>query len=456
MFKAEYSDRQKAPHNERVCGKHMFEGYCVDLAEKVAESCNFDYDICLVKDGQYGKAMENGTWDGMIGELTKKEADIAVAPITISSTRERVVDFTKPFMSLGISIMIKKPTDAEKSVFSFMDPLSYEIWMCILFAYVGVSVVLFLVSRFSPVEWKVEETGISNDFTISNSLWYSLGAFMQQGCDISPKAISGRIVGSVWWFFTLIIISSYTANLAAFLTVERMNTPIESAEDLAKQTKIQYGCYQGGATKDFFQKSKVGIYQRMYAFMTSAEGVFAESNDEGIKRVRESNSDYAFLIESTTNEYQNMRKPCNTMKVGSNLDSKGYGIATPVMSDLRDCLTLAVLSLRESGELEKLKKKWWDERSECDAPNNKESGQAELTLNNVAGIFYILVGGLTLSVLIASIEFLYKSVVDSKKSKTTLGSMLRCKARLSFRGSLDRDSSAPVTPLKKSTSTVNS
>ena len=36
----------------------------------------------------------------------------------------------------------------------------------------------------------------------------------------------------MWWFFTLIMISSYTANLAAFLTVERMESPIESAEDL--------------------------------------------------------------------------------------------------------------------------------------------------------------------------------------------------------------------------------
>ena len=64
--------------------------------------------------------------------------------------------------------------------------------------------------------------------------------------------MSGRIVGSAWWFFTLIIISSYTANLAAFLTVERMLTPIESADDLAKQTEIQYGTLNSGSTKDFF------------------------------------------------------------------------------------------------------------------------------------------------------------------------------------------------------------
>lgn len=67
------------------------------------------------------------------------------------------------------------------------------------------------------------------------------------------RSLSGRIVGGVWWFFTLIIISSYTANLAAFLTVERMVSPIESAEDLAKQTEIAYGTLDSGSTKEFFR-----------------------------------------------------------------------------------------------------------------------------------------------------------------------------------------------------------
>lgn len=67
------------------------------------------------------------------------------------------------------------------------------------------------------------------------------------------RSLSGRIVGGVWWFFTLIIISSYTANLAAFLTVERMVSPIESAEDLSKQTEIAYGTLDSGSTKEFFR-----------------------------------------------------------------------------------------------------------------------------------------------------------------------------------------------------------
>ena len=125
--------------------------------------------------------------------LTLQEADLAVAPLTTTSTRERLIDFSKPFMSLGISIMIKKPEKQKPGVFSFMDPLSYEIWLYVILAYVGVSVVLFVVSRFSPYEWQIEDSvngpTFTNDFTILNSLWFALGAIMQQGCDISPRLV---------------------------------------------------------------------------------------------------------------------------------------------------------------------------------------------------------------------------------------------------------------------------
>lgn len=50
---------------------------------------------------------------------------------------------------------------------------------------------------------------------------------------------------------------------------------------------------------------------------------------------RQTKGKYAFLLESSVNEYLNEREPCNTMKVGNNLDSKGYGVATPVGSDLK-------------------------------------------------------------------------------------------------------------------------
>uniref|UniRef100_A0A3Q3FP14 Ionotropic glutamate receptor C-terminal domain-containing protein n=1 Tax=Labrus bergylta TaxID=56723 RepID=A0A3Q3FP14_9LABR len=163
-----------------------------------------------------------------------------------------------------------------------------------------------------------------------------------------------------------IIISSYTANLAAFLTVERMVSPIESAEDLAKQTDIAYGTLDSGSTKEFFRRSKIALFDKMWQYMKSAEpSVFVKKTSEGVLRVRKSKGKYAYLLESTMNEYIEQRKPCDTMKVGGNLDSKGYGIATPKGSPLRNAVNLAVLKLNEQGLLDKLKNKWWYDKGEC-------------------------------------------------------------------------------------------
>ncbi|XP_027401692.1 glutamate receptor 1 isoform X5 [Bos indicus x Bos taurus] len=417
-------------------GNDRYEGYCVELAAEIAKHVGYSYRLEIVSDGKYGaRDPDTKAWNGMVGELVYGRADVAVAPLTITLVREEVIDFSKPFMSLGISIMIKKPQKSKPGVFSFLDPLAYEIWMCIVFAYIGVSVVLFLVSRFSPYEWHSEEfeegrdqttSDQSNEFGIFNSLWFSLGAFMQQGCDISPRSLSGRIVGGVWWFFTLIIISSYTANLAAFLTVERMVSPIESAEDLAKQTEIAYGTLEAGSTKEFFrlcsvpgQRSKIAVFEKMWTYMKSAEpSVFVRTTEEGMIRVRKSKGKYAYLLESTMNEYIEQRKPCDTMKVGGNLDSKGYGIATPKGSALRGPVNLAVLKLSEQGVLDKLKSKWWYDKGEC---GSKDSGSKDktsaLSLSNVAGVFYILIGGLGLAMLVALIEFCYKSRSESKRMK---------------------------------------
>lgn len=91
----------------------------------------FTDEIRIVKDGKYGAENHNavGGWDGMVGELIRHEADIAIASMTITSERERVIDFSKPFMSLGISIMIKKPVKQKPGFFSFLNPLSKEIWV---------------------------------------------------------------------------------------------------------------------------------------------------------------------------------------------------------------------------------------------------------------------------------------------------------------------------------------
>ncbi|XP_053255127.1 glutamate receptor ionotropic, kainate 3 isoform X4 [Podarcis raffonei] len=415
-----------------LSGNERFEGYCVDLLREVSRILGFSYEIRVVEDGKYGAQDEKGQWNGMIRELIDHKADLAVAPLTITHVREKAIDFSKPFMTLGISILYRKANGTNPSVFSFLNPLSPDIWMYILLAYLGVSCVLFVIARFSPYEWydahpcNPGSDIVENNFTLLNSFWFGMGALMQQGSELMPKALSTRIIGGIWWFFTLIIISSYTANLAAFLTVERMESPIDSADDLAKQTKIEYGAVKDGATMTFFKKSRISTFEKMWAFMSSKPSALVKNNEEGIQRAL--TSDYALLMESTTIEYITQRN-CNLTQIGGLIDSKGYGIGTPMGSPYRDKITIAILQLQEEAKLHALKDKWWRSNG-CPEEENKEA--SALGIQNIGGLFIVLAAGLVLSVFVASLEFIYKLRKTAEREQRSFCSAMADEIRLSL------------------------
>ncbi|XP_029628174.1 glutamate receptor ionotropic, kainate 4-like [Salmo trutta] len=397
------------PNHQEMEGNERYEGFCVDMLKELADILKFKYCINLVGDGVYGVSGTNGTWTGMVGELISRKADLAVAGLTITAEREKVIDFSKPFMTLGISIMYRVHLGRRPGYFSFLDPFSPGVWLFMLLAYLAVSCVLFLVARLTPYEWynphpcmKGRCNLLINQYSLGNSFWFPVGGFMQQGSTIAPRALSTRCVSGVWWAFTLIIISSYTANLAAFLTVQRMEVPIESVDDLADQTAIEYGTMHGGSTMTFFQNSRYQTYQRMWNFMHSKQpSVFVKSTEEGIARVV--NSNYAYLLESTMNEYYRKRN-CNLTQIGGLLDTKGYGIGMPVGSVYRDEFDLAILKLQEDNRLEILKRKWWD-GGKC--PKEEDHRAKGLGMENIGGIFVVLVCGLLVAIFMAVLEFMW-------------------------------------------------
>uniref|UniRef100_H3CII8 Glutamate receptor n=1 Tax=Tetraodon nigroviridis TaxID=99883 RepID=H3CII8_TETNG len=403
MRKSNYLDLQ---------GNDQYEGFCVDMLRELADILKFSFKIKLVDDGLYGAPEPNGSWTGMVGELINRKADLAVAGFTITSEREKVIDFSKPFMTLGISILYRVHLGRKPGYFSFLDPFSPAVWLFMLLAYLAVSCVLFLAARLSPYEWynphpclRERRDILENQYTLGNSLWFPVGGFMQQGSEIMPRALSTRCVSGVWWAFTLIIISSYTANLAAFLTVQRMEAPIESPDDLADQTNIQYGTIHGGSTMTFFMNSRYQTYQRMWTYMYSKQpSVFVKSTEEGIARVL--NSRYAFLMESTMNEYYRSLN-CNLTQIGGLLDTKGYGIGLPLGSPYRHEITLGILQLQESNRLEILKRRWW-EGGQCPREEDHRA-KGCLGMENIGGIFVVLICGLIIAVFVAIMEFVWST-----------------------------------------------
>lgn len=450
---------------DKLNGNDRFEGFCVDLLRELALLLGFRYQLKLVRDGAHGTRDSRGRWNGMVRELIDREADLAIGDLTITYVREEAVDFTMPFMTLGVSILFRKP-QGEQTLLFFLSPLSVDVWLCMAAAYVAVSLLLFGVARVGTAEWcgdRSRSSGgrcccscpfrdslapavgptecgsagldiiaggrsscvqermfddecekregarvIKNQFTLLNSLWFTISAIMQQGCDTSPRSASTRIIAAAWWFFSFVVISSYTANLASFLTRERLRSPIESVDDLAKQSEIRYGCVRSGSTQAFFKESKHETYERMWQTMKED---LVSSNAEGVARVEAGG--YAFLMESTSIEYVVQRR-CQLTQIGGLLDSKGYGIATPLGSPYRSLLSSAILKLQENGTLQLLKDRWWkvtDPSLRCpDDTGLSSPGSAnELGLPKVGGVFVVLLAGLGLACLIAFAEVFFKA-----------------------------------------------
>ncbi|XP_033155352.1 glutamate receptor ionotropic, kainate 1 isoform X6 [Drosophila mauritiana] len=265
-----------------------------------------------------------------------------------------------------------------------------------------------------------EPEEVENIWSIMNTTWLSIGSLMGQGCDILPKAASTRLVTGMWWFFALMMLNSYTANLAAFLTNSRQANSINSAEDLAAQSKIKYGAMAGGSTMGFFRDSNFSTYQKMWTAMESASpSVFTKTNDEGVERVQKGKNLYAFLMESTTLEY-NVERKCDLVQIGGWLDYKSYGIAMPFNSPYRKQISAAVLKLGELGQLAELKRKWWKEMhggGNCEKSDEDGGDTPELGLENVGGVFLVLGLGLFAAMVLGCTEFLWnvKSVAIEEK-----------------------------------------
>ncbi|KAM0731072.1 Glutamate receptor ionotropic, kainate 2 [Formica fusca] len=410
-----------------INGKY-YEGYCIDLIEAIATELGFKYEYELMTGPTGSYNPKTKSWNGLIKRLLDHKTDLAICDLTITHERMSAVDFSLPFMNLGISILFAKPEEKEPNLFSFLSPLSADVWIYMATAYLGVSIMLFLQARMAPGEWdnphpcNAEPEELENNFDLKNSLWLTIGSLMQQGSDILPKAPSIRMLASMWWFFTLIMISSYTANLAAFLTAEKMDAPIKSVEDLAGQTKIKYGAVDSGATVAFFRDSNSTIYKRMYAAMKEARpSVFVETNEKGVERVKKSKRQYAFLMESTSIEYITERN-CEVQQVGTLLDNKGYGIALPRNSEYRTLINGVILKLGEKGKLQELKRLWWKEKDGGTCTKDvadKSASTSELGLANVGGVFLVLMCGCVFALIIAIFEFLWNIREVAVREKIT-------------------------------------
>ena len=424
-----------------LIGNDQYEGFVPDMVESISKILHFNVTLKTVTDGKYG-GFDGSRWNGMIQEVLTGEADMAVADLSVTTERLTAVDFSMPWMNLGISIIYQKPKKAPPSLLSFLEPFSDPVWIATVVVIFLVALFTFVLGRFSPYEWfnpnycVMNPEELETQWNISNSVWHTVGALMQQGTDFCPVSLSVRFLVGVFYFFTLILISSYTANLAASLTAETLERPIEKAEDLAEQTKIKYGVVDCFSTCGFFRDSEVPYLQKMWSFMSSPENrddVMVNSNAEGVEKVQNENGGYAFFMESTSIQYLVERK-CDLAQIGGNLDNKGYGIAIKPGSGLKDHLDRAILKMQEDGDFHRLKTKWWKQkRGGGQCHHSKTAGAIPLELANLGGVFVVTGVGCLLAALVCVGELLYGTYQESTELGTTWWYEIRTRVSFAFR-----------------------
>uniref|UniRef100_A0A8C5DSW6 Glutamate receptor n=1 Tax=Gouania willdenowi TaxID=441366 RepID=A0A8C5DSW6_GOUWI len=381
--------------------KRCCKGFCIDILKKIAKSVKFTYDLYLVTNGKHGKKI-NGTWNGMVGEVVLKNAHMAVGSLTINEERSEVIDFSVPFIETGISVMVSR-SNGTVSPSAFLEPFSADVWVMMFVMLLLVSAIaVFIFEYFSPVGYNRcladgrEPHGPS--FTIGKAIWLLWGLVFNNSVPVqNPKGTTSKIMVSVWAFFAVIFLASYTANLAAFMIQEEYVDQVTGLSDKKFQSPndfsppFRFGTVPNGSTERNIRNN----YPEMHSYMTK----FHQKNvNEALQSLKAGKLD-AFIYDAAVLNYMAGRdEGCKLVTIGSGyiFATTGYGIAIQKESLWKRHVDLAILQLFGDGEMEELESLWLT--GICHHEKN-EVMSSQLDVDNMAGVFYMLGAAMALSLI---------------------------------------------------------
>uniref|UniRef100_A0A8C9WJY3 Glutamate receptor n=1 Tax=Scleropages formosus TaxID=113540 RepID=A0A8C9WJY3_SCLFO len=391
------------PYTKLCC-----KGFCIDILKKLSRNIKFSYDLYLVTNGKHGKLVR-GTWNGMIGEVVYKRADMAIGSLTINEERSEIIDFSVPFVETGISVMVAR-SNGTVSPSAFLEPYSPAVWvMMFVMCLTVVAITVFVFEYFSPVGYNRNLVSAKDPggptFTIGKSVWLLWGIVFNNSVPIeNPKGTTSKIMVLVWAFFAVIFLASYTANLAAFMIQEQYIDTVSGLSDKKFQKPqeqyppFRFGTVPNGSTERNIRSN----YPEMHAHMVkyNQKGV-----EEALNSLKTGKLD-AFIYDAAVLNYMAGKdEGCKLVTIGSGkvFATTGYGIALQKESRWKRPIDLALLQFLADGDTQKLQTVWLTGicRNE-----KKEVMSSKLDIDNMAGVFYMLLVAMGLSLLVFAWEHL--------------------------------------------------
>eukprot|EP00795_Rhopilema_esculentum_P012307 gene12307-2955_t len=300
---------------------------------------------------------------------------MALAALTITASREEVIHFNTPYMEVSIGLIKKKTNVAHLDLLLFMEPFTGVVWLLTLTACLFVGLFLFFVDAFSPFGWKqVGERATGRpgtEFNILNSIWFSMASILLQGPDNTPRSLSGRILVGCFWFYVLILTSSYTANLAAFFTSTKQTEQQVNLESLLKEG-AQFTTIEHYALEQFLKTSNYKIYNRVHERMTIQKAL-ASGLTDALSKLEKDPSMY-YLEEKPFIQWTINKKPCDLKIIDTTLPKTYFGIPVRKDSSTKPAISHAILKLLESGFLAERRFYYMDTLSECKETDDHQHG----------------------------------------------------------------------------------
>ncbi len=304
--------KEAAPFAFKVRGE--WTGIAIELWRDIASDLGREFVI------------EERTIDGLFDGLRTGSLDITIGAISITAERESDVDFSHSFFGSGIGIATRY--DEEDSWGGILDRLrsaAFAKAMGALLLALGIAASLVYIFERRR---NTEEFGGTIPQGLGSSLWWSAVTMTTVGYgDKAPKTVGGRIVGGIWMFTSVVIVSTFTASIASSLTLTRLTDKVRGPEDLAGVRVAAIS----GSTSDIYLRSS-GIRHQT-----------STSINESLQLLRDGKVDAVVHDRPVLQYLIGQENNSDLMILGHSLSRENYGFALPPNSPLREELNRSIL-----------------------------------------------------------------------------------------------------------------
>ncbi|XP_047495884.1 glutamate receptor ionotropic, delta-2-like [Penaeus chinensis] len=344
-------------------------GFAFEMLNELQSKFGFRYELVSPYDGNWGNKLNNGTWNGMVGMVYRKEVDLGVGPFTVTLERAEVIDFTFPFY-VEPSAILTPAGATSKKILAFLSPFSFEVWLGVLVSFVVLGPIMLVLSRSSSNAflYPYDTYSASRKVSLFGYYWMLCASLFQQGVTY-PMSSPARVVFGGWIVGVIALTCAYTGVLISFLTVPRAENVVDGLYSLPRQSEFLWTFKRNSAHHSLFLgKDTTGIYAQIGAPFLGDEDGLVDANEEGIRKVLERT--HVFIKERSFLDFvveENFRRSgeCNLRIAREEFFPAGFGWIHQKGDDIGKLFNKEFILMQQTGLFTKWKLQYWPRANKC-------------------------------------------------------------------------------------------